>query len=838
MKSQALKCLLLVAALSALLAPASNAYWTPDGNAICTASDGQWLPTIVSDGSGGAIITWQDVRSSTNNDIYVQRVNALGAVQWTADGVAICTDVSDQANPTIVSDGSGGAIITWQDFRSGNSDIHAQRVNAAGVPQWTVNGVAISTDDSWDMNPTIVSDGSGGAIITWMDLRSWSSWDVYVQRVNASGAVQWVANGVAICTVANDQGYPRIASDGSGGAIITWMDYRSGMPLAYAQRVNASGAVQWTPDDGVAIAATTGFQVYPIITSDGSGGAIITWTDPGGSSADIYAQRMNAAGVPQWTEYGAAICTAAYDQGYPAIASDGSGGAIITWMDYRSGSAFDVYAQRVNTSGVPEWTADGVAICTAVGDQNAPAIVSDGSGGAIITWMDLRGSDYDMYVQRVNTSGLPQWTADGVAICTTIGDTYYPTIVSSGSGGAIITWQDLRSPSSGYDIYAQIIDSHGRAGHSSMAPDIISVLDVPHDEGGWVRLTIGRALLDSNGEPTYPIAMYNVWQRIDAPALLEAAAGERGTGVPVSAAHVTNPALVEALDAFESAGWPVKEADGRYFVQSKELLGGGILPPGTWELLGSFAACQEDQYIYRASTLADSTEASISYAVYIVSAHTTTPSLWFVSDPDSGYSVDNIPPGAPVGLVAEQSYMPAGLALSWNVNAANDLSYYAVYRGLTEDFVPTSGNRVGTPTASEYFDSGWRWNGGYYYKVSALDIHGNQSGFALLTPDDVTGNGTPKAPDASYLAQNYPNPFNPMTRIVFGLSGPAHVSLKIYDASGRLLRALVNDERRAGRYEETWDGRDSSGRVVSSGIYFYRLSAGNFESTRKMILVK
>ena len=89
-------------------------------------------PTIVSDGSGGAIITWQDYRNG-NNDIYAQRINAGGTVQWTLNGVAICTETHSQTYPTIVSDGSGGAIITWQDDRNGNNDIYAQRIIALGI---------------------------------------------------------------------------------------------------------------------------------------------------------------------------------------------------------------------------------------------------------------------------------------------------------------------------------------------------------------------------------------------------------------------------------------------------------------------------------------------------------------------------------------------------------------------------------------------------------------------------------------------------------------------------------------------------------------------------------
>jgi hypothetical protein len=182
--------------------------------------------------------------------------------------------------------------------------------------------------------------------------------------------------------------------------------------------------------------------------------------------------------------------------------------------------------------------------------------------------------------------------------------------------------------------------------------------------------------------------------------------------------------------------------------------------------------------------------------------------------------------------------VPVGLHLTWNVNQENDLSHYSVYRGLNENFVPTPGNRVATSTEPDWFDSSWRWDSGYYYKVSATDVHDNQSGFALLRPDNVTGTETPKAPDASYLTQNYPNPFNPTTRIAFGLSAQGNVSLRIYDVSGKLLRVLVSNDRRAGRYEETWDGRDSNGRTVSSGIYFYRLDAGAFSETKKMALTR
>jgi hypothetical protein len=225
----------------------------------------------------------------------------------------------------------------------------------------------------------------------------------------------------------------------------------------------------------------------------------------------------------------------------------------------------------------------------------------------------------------------------------------------------------------------------------------------------------------------------------------------------------------------------------------------------------------------------------ITYNVFFVDAKEAASFTFYVSDPDSGYSVDNLSPGAPVGIVAEQSFVPAGLQLMWDINQENDLSHYAVYRGLSEGFVPGPENRVATPTEPEWFDGSWRWDSGYYYKVSAVDVHGNESGFVLSHP---TGFETSSTPSASFLSQNHPNPFNPTTSIAFGLSASGHMSLSIYDAAGRLVRVLVNEERRAGKYQEKWDGRDSTGRPVVSGVYFCRLNAGPYESTKKMTLLR
>ena len=107
---------------------------------------------------------------------------------------------------------------------------------------------------------------------------------------------------------------------------------------------------------------------------------------------------------------------------------------------------------------------------------------------------------------------------------------------------------------------------------------------------------------------------------------------------------------------------------------------------------------------------------------------------------------------------------------------------------------------------------------------------------ATLAPGDEAGDQA--APAAAYLDQNRPNPFNPTTRIAFGLAECCRVQLKVYDVAGRLVRVLADDVLAAGAHERVWDGRDSRGLSVASGVYFYRLSAKDFIQTKKMVLLR
>lgn len=473
-----------LAAILALSMPlTARAGWIQDGTGISVASGFQGGAVVVADGQAGAIITWEDMRGDFL-DIYSQRVDGSGTALWTTDGQAICAAADDQFEPVAITDGGGGAIIAWDDYRAGEDDVYAQRVGSSGVAQWTADGTAICTATGSQVALAMVADGGGGAIVVWQDIRSGTDWDIYAQKINAAGAVQWTADGVPISTADGNQLSPNLATDGSGGAIIAWHQPGVADNDIYTQRIDAAGTVQWTTD-GVAICTATGEQAFPSIASDDAGGAIITWHDSRDDDNDVYAQRINSLGVVQWSANGLAVSAATMAQASPEIVPDGVGGAIITWYDFRN-SEWDIFAQRVNSLGAGQWTAGGVSVCTSSGDQLFPRIADDGAGGAIVSWRDSRNGNADIYVQRLGPSGAVSWAENGVALCTASGAQIAPCAAADGSGGAIVAWQDSRSGAS--DIYAARVSDDG----IPVPVDLTGFNATPIDEGIFLEWAVSR----------------------------------------------------------------------------------------------------------------------------------------------------------------------------------------------------------------------------------------------------------------------------------------------------------------------------------------------------------
>ena len=96
----------------------------------------------------------------------------------------------------------------------------------------------------------------------------------------------------------------------------------------------------------------------------------------------------------------------------------------------------------------------------------------------------------------------------------------------------------------------------------------------------------------------------------------------------------------------------------------------------------------------------------------------------------------------------------------------------------------------------------------------------------------------PSMPDRFELSQNYPNPFNPITFIDFSLPQSSHVKVEVFNVLGQVVKTIVNESRPAGHHTVSWNGTDVSGDHVSSGVYFYRISADDFHASNKMVLIR
>ncbi|MGI8907755.1 MAG: hypothetical protein ACR2IE_14835 [Candidatus Sumerlaeaceae bacterium] len=451
-----MRVLLLVAVIS--YAVPAVAQWSNDplvNTAISTATGTQLTPMLTGDGAGGAIIVWEDNRGGGNPGIYAQRVSSTGQVQWAANGVGISAPSPIQEEPAIVSDGSGGALIFWCDDHGTGSgrDIYAQRVNGSGVLQWAGAGVAVGVATNTQQTPVAVPDGSGGAVVVWKDFRSGGTAHLYAQRVSGAGALLWAGgtSGVAVHT-ASDVLLWMGSTDGAGGMLLAWEDVRNGNFDAYAQRIKVDGTLGWAAG-GVPAVSVAGDQRDPVVVTDGAGGAFVAWQDYAGSFA-YYAQRLSgASGAQLWASTNG-LRISRVNSSCESLAADGTGRFYAALQDNSVDG--DVYANLVDSSGNLQWNSyTGSTISNAASYQYWPTVVADGTG-AIFLWMDYRNGlqNVDIYGQRVNASGTPLLTANGVALSTAASKQEFPEMVLTAPGTVILTWADQRVSSTDVQVYA------------------------------------------------------------------------------------------------------------------------------------------------------------------------------------------------------------------------------------------------------------------------------------------------------------------------------------------------------------------------------------------------
>jgi hypothetical protein len=324
--------------------------------------------------------------------------------------------------------------------------------------------------------------------------------------------------------------------------------------------------------------------------------------------------------------------------------------------------------------------------------------------------------------------------------------------------------------------------------------DIMSIADIPNDQGRRVRISWSRSGYDYVGIST-PIQEYAVYRKID-----------RGlsTASNVEVTAGKGPVLAYLGDE--------------------------------WDFVTVVPATAGAHYSVVVPTLADSTISKGAYnTTFFVRALTATLGLHVDSPPDSGHSVDNLPPATPTNLVVT-TYTGSGNTLVWDPCPDTDFQYFRIYRANQLDNQPAQFALVATTIETEWVDTDCDDYRGIY-RVTAVDFSGNESGAG--NPVKIVDIPEPTLPTAFAMYQNAPNPFNPVTTIRYDVpAGGGEVSILIYDVVGRLVRTLVSGPQVPGRKTVTWQGRDNRGQRVSSGVYFCRMRAAGYERTMKMTITE
>jgi hypothetical protein len=235
-----------------------------------------------------------------------------------------------------------------------------------------------------------------------------------------------------------------------------------------------------------------------------------------------------------------------------------------------------------------------------------------------------------------------------------------------------------------------------------------------------------------------------------------------------------------------------------------------------WEGVGTVAARGYPTYTFTAFTFQDSTATSNPYAVFMVDSHASLWPGYWSSDPDSGYSVDNLAPPPPVPFTGQ--YASGTATLHWGLSTAPDFATFKLYRG-SEGFEPGPDNLVVTKRDTGYVDHA---GAPYYYKLTTADVHGNEGPSAGLLPDGILD--APSSMTFAFALEGVqPNPSRgERLRVSFVLPTAAAARLELLDVSGRRMVELKVGLLGEGRH--TVDV--AKGRRLTPGIYLVRLSQG------------
>jgi len=443
---------------------------TVGGIAVSAALSTQNQPEIACSGAS-CLVAWADRRNLATRgfDVFGQVVSA----DLTASGgeMLVAGAIRDQRAPSVTASASGW-MVSWQDDRHGGADaVHVARISAAGGLT-DPDGILVVSGNNRQTSPTVAENNTNW-LVAWSDSRAFGS-DIRSLRVRFNGTNQDAASR-EVSTAVGQQGAPDAARLGTG-TIVAWNDARNGNDDIFAARVDAAGVV--TDGAGIAISTAAREQITPEVASDGTS-ALIVWQDRRNGSFDILGAILGADGTV--TAADIPICVSAGNQTRPSVAFDPTSGLyLVAWSSQVPPADADVLGARITPAGAV-LDPCGVPISAGAGAQINPD-VTFGGGRFFVTWEDRRNETLgDIFGARVTATdaGITVVDGGGIAIATATGSQTEPVAVFT-QNSYLVAWTDGRDAGiNSTDIYGGQVSTGGLASPNVVISNTTETESVP-----------------------------------------------------------------------------------------------------------------------------------------------------------------------------------------------------------------------------------------------------------------------------------------------------------------------------------------------------------------------
>ena len=317
----------------------------------------------------------------------------------------------------------------------------AQPVAVGG--EFQVN--AYTPSDQWF--PSISADADGDFVVTWSSSQDGSDYGIFARRFSSTGAPLASEFQVNPYTTGR-QFRPAVAIGSDGYFVVTWDSLRGTASFydVFAQRFNAAGLRQ--ASEFQVNSYTTNKQYNPSVAMGGAGDFVVAWQSSyqdGDYHYGVFAKRFNAAGAPQASEFQVSTYTTG-SQRRPAVAMGSAGDFVVTWSSPQDGSGYGVFGRRFNAAGTPQASEFQVNSYTTDIQSNV-RIGLDSEGDFVVSWLshDQDGSGFGIFAQRFDSGGAPQ-DAELQVSNYTIGDQIFPAVAVGSDGEFVVTWQSYTRP--------------------------------------------------------------------------------------------------------------------------------------------------------------------------------------------------------------------------------------------------------------------------------------------------------------------------------------------------------------------------------------------------------